>query len=112
VSALFTREPSAEIPSACFSQKSREGSLDAISVQPSARPQGLKPHIRRCALKLRTFKEPEANTSQLNRLDGPTFLFAYFPISAVLLGVAFIFRFDHKSIGAKLLLNFYFLLRF
>jgi hypothetical protein len=51
-------------------------------------------------------KDLEDETSQLNRLDGPTFLFAYFPISAVLQGVAFIFRFDHKSIGAKLLLNF------
>jgi hypothetical protein len=39
-------------------------------------------------------KEREDETSQLNRLDGLTFLFAYFPISAVLLGVAFIFRFD------------------
>jgi hypothetical protein len=42
-------------------------------------------------------KEREANTSQLNRLDGPTFFFAYFPISAVLLGVAFIFRFSIRS---------------
>jgi len=58
------------------------------------------------------FKEREDETSQLNRLDGLTFLFAYFPISAVLLGFAFIFSVDHKSIGAKLLLNFLLQLRF
>src|SRR5581483_4145307 len=46
-------------------------------------------------------KDPENDLSQLNRLDGPTFFFAYFrfqPSYAALL--------SHKSIGAKLLLTF------
>ena len=34
-------------------------------------------------------KDREDETSQLNRLDWPTFFFAYFPISAVLRSVAF-----------------------
>ena len=52
-------------------------------------------------------KDPENDLSQLNRLDGPTFFFAYFrfqPSYAALLSM--------KSIGAKLLLNFLLQLRF
>ena len=57
----------------------------------------------------RCFKEREANTSQLNRLDGLTFFFAYFPISAVLRRLCFLFE---KASARKLLLNFHLLLRF
>ncbi len=52
-----------------------EGSPTAISVLD---------HLICNQMLQQTFKEREDETSQLNRLDGPTFFFAYFPISAVL----------------------------
>ena len=86
--------------SSCSTQPTTAASLFLSTFAHQPEPSEAEP---RANSQERLLKDPEANTSQLNRLDGLTFFFAYFPISAVLRRLCFPSRKHRREASAELL---------